>query len=366
MSKAKINDSTKRELGIISGGRCERCNQYLLKDFLTMTQVEFSEHAHIIADSKIGPRGDKPVKYKEGVDNLMLLCSSCHTIIDKNPKAFPIEELIKIKKAHEDSIYYLTGLNKSKKLIKIIYYSKIGSKDVYFNTNQLNEAVIQQGFYPEDIEIDLSSNTTVNDKEPEYYMEKRRDLDSSFAKYEKTILSNSIALFAIAPQPLLIYLGTKLAKISEIYVNQRSRKKESWNFLVNSPDYHYEIKQPSTFNQNNEICLILALSDNVLPSRIQSVISNPDIWIITVEEPNMNLVETRKSIVDFSIITLKLFSMIKDIYGLEKSIHVFPLMPCSLAVEFGRVWMPKANNNLIIYDQFNDKEARIFKQVFEI
>jgi hypothetical protein len=34
---------------------------------------------------------------------------------------------------------------------------------------------------------------------------------------------------------------------------------------------------------------------------------------------------------------------------------VFPALPASLAVETGRVWMPKADPELRIYDQQRDK-----------
>ncbi|WP_376786667.1 MULTISPECIES: SAVED domain-containing protein [Sphingobacterium] len=32
-------------------------------------------------------------------------------------------------------------------------------------------------------------------------------------------------------------------------------------------------------------------------------------------------------------------------------LHLFPAMPVALAVEFGRVWMPKADMTVKIYDQ---------------
>jgi hypothetical protein len=45
-----------------------------------------------------------------------------------------------------------------------------------------------------------------------------------------------------------------------------------------------------------------------------------------------------------------LFIKLKDFHG-EQEIHVFPAMPISTAIEFGRVWMPKADLPLMLYDQ---------------
>jgi hypothetical protein len=46
-----------------------------------------------------------------------------------------------------------------------------------------------------------------------------------------------------------------------------------------------------------------------------------------------------------------IFDGIKARHGEGVPIHVFPALPSSLAVETGRVWMPKADPKLIIYDQ---------------
>ena len=42
---------------------------------------------------------------------------------------------------------------------------------------------------------------------------------------------------------------------------------------------------------------------------------------------------------------------IKALHGQDAVLHVFPAVPVSIAVEIGRVWMPKADLPLCIYDQ---------------
>jgi len=42
---------------------------------------------------------------------------------------------------------------------------------------------------------------------------------------------------------------------------------------------------------------------------------------------------------------------IKALHGQSTTIHIFPAMPAALAVEFGRVRMPKADLPLLIYDE---------------
>jgi hypothetical protein len=46
---------------------------------------------------------------------------------------------------------------------------------------------------------------------------------------------------------------------------------------------------------------------------------------------------------------------IKQRHGNKLPIHIFPVMPASLAVRFGMDYMPKTDNPLIIYDELTDK-----------
>lgn len=48
-----------------------------------------------------------------------------------------------------------------------------------------------------------------------------------------------------------------------------------------------------------------------------------------------------------------LFDKIKATHGQNATIHLFPACPVSVAIEIGRVWMPKADLPLVIYDQNN-------------
>ena len=50
-----------------------------------------------------------------------------------------------------------------------------------------------------------------------------------------------------------------------------------------------------------------------------------------------------------------LLERFKARHGTGVPVHVFPALPASLAVETGRVWMPKADPELRVYDQQRDK-----------
>ena len=98
-----ISTDVKRKLWASSGGYCGKldCHRDLFPFFESGEITNIEELAHIIGQKKDGPRGDNPLPLSERdeFENIILLCPTCHTIVDKNPKLFP-DALIKEWKAN--------------------------------------------------------------------------------------------------------------------------------------------------------------------------------------------------------------------------------------------------------------------------
>ena len=60
----------------------------------------------------------------------------------------------------------------------------------------------------------------------------------------------------------------------------------------------------------------------------------------------------------------QLLDLIKARHGQNNLLHVFPAVPVSIAVEIGRVWMPKADLPMNIYEQ--NQKTNGFSMVFEV
>lgn len=367
MQRKAIPQKVKFELAILSGARCSRCNVYLKEDFLTKTGSNFLEHAHIIGSSDFGPRGEIGATDKESIENILIVCPTCHKIIDDDLETYNNQVLFDMKLKHETRIRYLTSLTEHKRLVPVVFHSNIGNHHVLFSKDQIVNSILREGSYPYDnLTLDLSINSSLTDNQTSYYEEARREIDHKFIQYQKIISEHPTALFALAPQPLLIYLGFKLGNATKINVKQRSRELQSWEWVNEDEDINYIIEQPKQINIYNSVSLVIAISDTVSKKRIESVQSNSDVWILSTKSPNMNIIKGPKMIEKFKQETMILFSIIKDTYGLNTVVNVFPVMPNSLAVEFGRVWMPKINNPLIIYDQVSINNEKIFKLALEI
>jgi hypothetical protein len=90
--RVRVSELTVRQLFAESGGYCMWRGEPLLQDLSTKT-VSIAEIAHIVAATKDGPRGTSGLDADERAKaaNLILLCPTCHVVIDKAPHEFSVE-----------------------------------------------------------------------------------------------------------------------------------------------------------------------------------------------------------------------------------------------------------------------------------
>jgi len=112
--------ATLNKLFAVSGNRCSfpSCSNILVENKILIGVI-----AHIKSKkptNKIGDRYDPNQSDEENrhFDNLILLCSNCHTKIDSNPSDYPVEKLVEYKlKAEQEGT---KNISLSKESINII------------------------------------------------------------------------------------------------------------------------------------------------------------------------------------------------------------------------------------------------------
>lgn len=94
-----------------AGGHCSLCKVKLSEDARDKA-FHFGEQAHIVAEEPDGPRGASPLtpSDRNKYNNLILLCPTCHTKIDTDTLAYPVEVLHFIKTQHELEIESRRGI----------------------------------------------------------------------------------------------------------------------------------------------------------------------------------------------------------------------------------------------------------------
>jgi hypothetical protein len=103
----KISDADLKKLWGRAAGLCSapKCQQDCIPFLNSKTATVIGEMAHVIAQSKNGPRGDGKKAGEDIYENLILLCPTCHTKIDKAPaNTYSCELLLKWKTEHETKV----------------------------------------------------------------------------------------------------------------------------------------------------------------------------------------------------------------------------------------------------------------------
>jgi len=305
-----------------------------------------------------GPRADSNYTnlMKNDITNLILLCPECHKLIDDNPNKYTKEMLIEMKQNRESNIQRAINMAGNKQAHVVLYRAPIGKKLPTIDENKISEAIWGKWFPAQKNPINLNpNNSSISDDENLYWQNELRQLELNYSNKIKPLLENNeiktILLFGIAPQPLLVKLGSIFNDIYQVEVYQKHREPNSWKWEEdNLIKDNYEI---TTTNDNYEnIVLNLSLSCSIDNERIYSVLGrNTTIYTLSHQNSNNDYIKCKSQLIELRKIFRLLFDKIKSETNQKAVLHVFMACPVSAAIEFGRVWMPKADLQSKLYDQ---------------
>jgi SMODS-associated and fused to various effectors sensor domain len=362
-----ISAGVERELWGRAAGRCQfdGCNRPLYKSPVTQESVNISEKAHIYAFSKHGPRGRgelaNNVKALNEVENLILVCHDCHRTIDQNPDGgrYTVNVVRQFKADHERRIAIVAGIHADKKSAVILYGANVGDEASPLRPMQAYGAMFPS-FYPANEQpISLNMTWEGKDDDGEYWATEVKNLVASFEKRVRSEMDSGthFSVFALAPIPLLVKLGTLLTDMTPCRVHQLQREPApSWAWTNADIDTQFTLSEPSSFDQPP--ALVIALSATIAPSRVTGSLGHDtSIWQITIDSPQNDFLKTETQLSRFREIVRKAMVRIAERHGQTTPLSIFPAIPVAAAIELGRVRMPKADMPWVLYDQNNKAGA---------
>ena len=370
-----VTHLTRAILWARAAGRCQYagCNKPLIGDLISGAEdANFGFVAHIVAELATGPRGDavRSPLLANDVNNLMLMCHVHHKLIDVDDVVgHPEPRLLAMKGAHEQRIEIVTDIGQDRASYVLRYAANIGDHTSPIPYDDIATAMLPHR-YPADgrrtIDIALLGSAH-HDREAAYWDLQRENLRRQFhSKLRDRRDAGEIrhlSVFALAPQPLLMELGRLLCDIASAEVYQLHREPKGWAWPPDGPEMRLRLREPGHFD--GPPALVLALSAPITDARIFQVLGpTAAIWAIEAEGANNDILKRASDLRAFRALLRATLSAIKTRHGEHALVHVFPAMPVAAAVETGRVWMPKADLSLLIYDQ--NRKLGGFTETFEI
>lgn len=357
-----------------AAGRCQYsgCNHALFRDDVTQAEFNSAYIAHIVADKPDGPRGDAVLseQLKQDITNLMLLCDTHHRLVDINDVAgHPAKKLQEMKRQHESRNELLTSIDEERHSQILLYGAKIGEHDAHLSFKKAAAAMVPDRYPASSREIRIGlGRSAFSDTDPEFWemevVQLRRQFDTLVKPQLSAESISHLSVFALAPMPLLIELGRLLSDIPAADVYQLHREPADWKWRNEPQAFDYRVHVLGNA-ASKKVALVLAMSADVVPERIHSVLgSDIAIWTVTHAKPGNDYLQSKLQLDEFRRTIREVFNQIKREHGEDADLHLFPAVPVSVAVELGRTWMPKADLPFQIYDQ--NRSSGGFRPVLEI
>lgn len=354
-----VSPKTRAIVWALGAGRCHYCNASLIGDYVSGNEhANFGFVAHIVAEKPNGPRGD-PVRspqLADEVSNLMLLCYPHHKLVDEDEEAnYPEEVLLRMKADHEERVASLTDISEERASHALRYGAKIGNHDSPVAFSQVRVAMLPKRYpvHNQSIGIQISGSVLADGEETFWHTE-LENLERQFEWMVRDRIAKGeiahLSVFALGPIPLLVRLGALLGDITPVDVYQLHREPAGWRWPEDGKRIDFEVIKPTASAKN--VALKFGISATINNDRIVSVLgTDTAIWEIRAKNAGNDVVRCVDDLVVFRQIMRKLNNDIKAMHGKHHTVHVFPAVPVSIAVEIGRVRMPKADLPMLIYDQ---------------
>ena len=369
-----VSPKTRLFLFVRAGGRCEfdDCNKYLMEHHRTRIPGIYAQMAHIWAFSPDGPRGNSgidPTDLNEA-GNLMLLCHACHKQVDDRPDLFPVEVLEGFKQAHEDRVFILTDTKPDRRTVAVALAANIGDQRVVISDPEMSLAAAPHYVNPRDtVRIDLTELTDQGNET--FYEVARGEIAERVARLYRQSFeegpATNFSVFALAPIPLLIDLGSRLSNKIPTRLFQRHRDTESWVWNEGDCTASYDSGLLREGTAQDRVALVVSLSGRIhegdLPNHVDETFTVYEV-ALSSEEPNPRFLKTEADLRSFQAMYSDVLREIVARHEGVKVIDLFPATPAPVSVALGRDLLPKRDPALRVYDY--DKRAGGFRFALEV
>lgn len=359
VTSGRISDPVRYMLWGRAAGRCQRatCNQILWRSPISGDPVNIAEAAHIWSLGEHGPRGRGGLEGVElnDVENLLLLCSPCHKEVDTRIGDHPADVLREWKRTHEARIERSTELHDDRRTEVVVYGAPIGDQAVALSLAEVRVALVGR-WYPRDRDpVQLGTvDSSLRDRNAAFWAAEAANLETKVRERLHPGLARGevqhASVFAVAPQPLLVRLGTLIPEIHHVEVYQLHREPRGWRWPDGATPTEFRTVGPS--NPSGPPALVVSVSACIEDARVEAALGQPSaLWRVSLENPRLDAVKSPADLLAFRRVARDLLEQIAAAHGRATPISVFMAAPNSVAVELGRVRLEKAAPVWRLFDQ---------------
>jgi SMODS-associated and fused to various effectors sensor domain len=277
VKREDIKDSVRNALWARTSGRCTLCNRRLLGDSRTyMHSVLLAELAHNIG-ATAGPNSPRrehrevPID-TEAEENLLLVCHDCHRLIDhpEHIDFFPPEKLREIKEAFERRIEMVTENGGLTRTAALRVGCWIRGSLALASQREVAETLLAVNYLGL-VETQPSGEFTCwiggRAGGRGYWDAAQQSIDDTLHLVRQAVDSGDvehISVFAVAPIPLLVYLGWQLDDKTPTRIFQKQRDQfVGWSWADQSDPIDFAVLGPEADTAAEEVVLLCSVTSDV-------------------------------------------------------------------------------------------------------
>lgn len=350
----EIKPSTERMLWGVSAGVCEfgGCTNKLFSHHVTKENVNLSEKAHIYAFSAGGKRPSllRFTSKINDIDNLMLVCERCHKLIDSEDTEYSAEQLMAMKKEHEDRIELLSSIKPDLQSEIVIYNANIANSSLKISDYAAKSAVIPKRYPARANPINFSPDLNIFDNEINYWKIMEQHLEREWVQYEPILRDKHISLFAIAPQPLLFKLGMLMNRNYNVEVRQSQGAIGNWSWRCDRQTANIEVDILPEISPEDDVVVTFELTAKLSEEELRAEFGRGTIYRITTPSCNSEIIKSWRDLRAVIDEYRKVLNTIRETKGQNITIKLVPIAPVSVSIEAGRKTM-KGDPAIVIFDR---------------
>jgi hypothetical protein len=364
-----FTDDTRLRLWATSAARCSLCSSYLLDEQSFYRTVKTGQIAHIVGATSgpKSPRGASELSGLERADanNLLLLCGSCHLRMDdvELRELYTVEFLTSRKNEHERRVREVTAFATLRPTIVLRMSADVRGAPSLPTARQISEALLAEsltGFGADtrtgNIEIDLPDRQE-NGWAWEVGMHR---IDQAIQKLSSAIAagdSEVVCVFALAPIPLLAYLGSQLDDKYEVRLFPRQRRDDvlawTWPIAPAEPPRFTTTLDDSDGAATDvfDVVVTMNVSAPVKETNKPAALRGSPALTIALDGTRLGVgaIDSKQALESFAATWQAALTRVEENWPRCERIHVFAAIPATAAVQLGRSRMRTAQPQLLIY-----------------
>ena len=295
----------------------------------------------------------------------MLLCKSCHHLVDDKKRGYTVAALREMKREHEERIRYLTSLEPELRTSVVILKGMIADRPVDISFDEVRQALVPR--YPTDrkgFTIDITN--LGDDRDKDYATRAAATIRNRLKEfYERGIDGTApghVSVFALASIPLLVLFGRHVSdKVSTDFYQRHRDVADPWRWRSEGERLSFEITRIAAGEDETRVGLMLSVSGkidlNTVPANIRG---NSPLYEMRIsgEAAGLRVLRRREDLDEFRRVYGQFLSRVMAEHPRCRELHLFPAVPAPVAVMCGHERLPKVQPTLCVYD--NDKQQNGF------